>query len=160
MKMFRNAERRTRELDELTIRLQDSNATLRRGDEVREQYMLWLVCVRQIAASVDKAGKAAGPLLSFKKWWDEIARDSSHDFFRKERNVVLKDTADTIEIVSMTDGSGNEIASWVFGRGPHAGEPLVPRCQKYNDWLYHQLWAPACELLCPATLMPCLSFDC
>jgi hypothetical protein len=151
-KMFRNAERRTKELDERTVQLRDSNATLRRGDEVWEQYMYWLVCVRQMAVLIDRAGKAAGLPTLFKEWWDDLAHDPTHAFFREERNVVLKETTDTIEIVSTTDGSGNEIAYWVFGRGPHAGEPLVPRCQKYNNWLYWEMWAPASTLLFPATL--------
>lgn len=152
MRMFRAAERRTKALDDRTIQLQDSRTTARLGDEVWEQYMFWLVCVRQVGVSINKAGEAAGDPPVFREWWDDLAQDVTHAFFWTERNEVLKDTTDTIMIRSTTDGSGNEIGYWVLKEGPHAGEPLVPRCQKYNEWLYYQLLVPAREKLYPVIL--------
>ncbi len=151
--MFRVAEVQSSELDERTILLKDSRDTLRDIDAVWEKYMLWLVCVRQVAVSVDKAGKAAGSPFQFRDWWDGLEDDPTHAFFRRERNDVLKAVAETIEIRKTTDGFGKELAYWVFRQGPHVGLPLVPKCQQYNEWLYFKLWAPACELLDAATVV-------
>lgn len=147
MRMFRAAERRTDALLDRTSHLRDSGTTAVLGDEVWEQYMFWLVCVRQIGVSISKATRAAGSPPAFQEWWDGLAQDATHAFFWKERNEVLKETADTITIRSTTDGFGNEIGYWVFKGGPRAGLPLVPVCQQYNEWLHRELLGPAREKL-------------
>jgi len=150
MRMFRVAEVQCDELNERTVQLKAPPAALRDLDVVWEKYMLWLVCVRQVAVSVGNAGTAAGSPTHFQHWWDGLQHDPTHAFFRQERNDVLKAVAETIEICKTTDGLGTSLAYWVFRRGPREGRPLVPVCQQYDEWLYHSLWAQACQLLHPA----------
>jgi hypothetical protein len=104
-----------------------------------------------VAVSISRAGEVAKS-AEFKEWWDSAGTNPTHEFFRSERNDALKDVTDAIVLRNTTDGWGGELVYWVFPHGPHAQEPLVPMCQKYNNWLYFEMWVPACEHLYYATL--------
>lgn len=53
---------------------------------------------------------------------------------------------------SILDERISPLAYWTFAEGPHRGDPLVARCQRYTDWLYFSMWAPAAERLFEWTL--------
>jgi hypothetical protein len=115
-------------------------------------YTNWLVDSRQIAVSVDRAGRAAGSPEDFAAWWRALD-DEVHRFFREQRNLALKEVAEVIASrCIVVDEHGRQLAYWAFPEGPHAGDPLVPRCQQYTEWLYRSVIAPASELLHPWTL--------
>lgn len=150
--VFGFAEEQVRELDRLTIHLSDPSVTTKHKNDVWRIYLAYLVFARQVAVSINNAGKAAGYPTQFTNWWVDLKDSPTHAFFCAERNSALKDMDDTIVLRCITDGMGNRLAYWTFRQGPHAGDPLVPRCQQYNDWLYNDMRAPACELLFPWTL--------
>jgi len=109
--------------------------------------MLWLVCIRQVAVSINDAGVAAGRPKQFRSWWAGLFDDPEHRFFRDERNDVLKKVADTIRIRPTEDGLGNEIGYWVFRGGPSEGMPLAPVCEKYTERVYDEMINEAARLL-------------
>lgn len=145
--MLAFADAHTRDLDRLTFRLFDGARTAQARDEVWRTYLAWLVVARQVGVSIHKAGLAAGRPAEFTWWWNGVSDDPTHAFFRAERNATLKEVAEPIIAQPLSD----DLVYWAFPHGPHAGEPLVPLCQQYNDWLYYDMWAPAAELLFPWT---------
>lgn len=145
--MFRAADVQVRELDARTYELTRPQATERERENVWEKYMLWLVCIRQVAVSINTAGVEAESPEQFRKWWAGLLDDPEHRFFWDERNDVLKKVADTIRIRPTEDGSGNEIGYWVFRSGPSEGMPLTPVCQKYTERVYNEMIGEATRLL-------------
>lgn len=114
-------------------------------------YVSWLVFGRQVAASVDKAGRAAGRPAGFERWWSDLAEDPLHAFFWNERNA-LKEVGEVIVTRRVEVQPGRSLVFWAFPHGPHAGDPLVARCQRYNTWLYDRLLVLAQEHLFDWTL--------
>lgn len=153
--MFRAADVQCRELDALTFELTSPTATEREREKVWEKYMLWLVCIRQVAVSINDAGDAAGSPEGFHKWWARLFNDPEHRFFRDERNDVLKKVADTIQIRRTEDGLGNEIGYWVFRDGPSKGLPLTPVCRKYTERVYEEMVGEGTKLLWGLVLSRC-----
>jgi hypothetical protein len=151
--MWQRAERELYELDRLTQRLHEITDARRNRQDVARRYTNWLVDCRQVGVSVDRAGKAAGSPDEFSSWWRSVADHEAHRFFRQERNRALKEVADVIVSKAIVvDDGGRQMAFWAFPDGPHAGDPLVPRCQQYTNWLYESLYAPAAQLLFASTL--------
>lgn len=147
-RMLCYADTELRDLDRLTFDLRSNTEPTRTDEQVARAYTNYLVQTRQVAVSIDKAGKIAGNPPPFAQWWTSLLDDPTHAFFRAERNAVLKEGAEPIAIRPLTGG----LAYWAFPKGPHAGEPLVPRCQLYNEWLYDRALAPAREKLFEWTL--------
>lgn len=142
---YANAE--TYDLDRLTFNLRDPASTAEAKHDVARCYLSWLVFARQVAVSVNDAGQAADQPCVFKEWWRRLDDDETHQFFRNQRNAGLKRVADIITAQAIIDPRISSVAYWTFPDGPHRGEPLVARCQKYNEWLYYSMLAPARELL-------------
>lgn len=145
--MLTYAEAETEDLNRLTRMLKTPTATKKAKHDVARTYVSWLVFARQVAVSIDDAGQAAGRPPQFAEWWEGLNSDETHRFFRAQRNAGLKEVADVITAQSLEDRRISAVAYWTFPTGPHTGEPLVPRCQLYNDWLYDSMLAPARELL-------------
>jgi hypothetical protein len=135
------------DLQGITSILTDPAATERQSDEVIRIYLFWLVATRQVAVSINEAWRAAGSPAEFASWWTGLSSDPTHAFFRRERNAGLKGGAKIVALESVVDPRIAPVAYWSFASGPHRGEPILPRCQMYADWLYYKMWAPACELL-------------
>lgn len=151
--MLHRADAELRELGAVTRCLHEPSAARRACEEVARLYTNWLVHCRQIAVCVDRAGRAAGLPEEFAEWWRGLNDNQIHRFFREQRNRALKEVAEVIESRCVpVDQAGREVAYWAFPEGPHVGDPLVPRCQQYTEWLYFGLIAPACELLYEWTL--------
>ena len=148
-RVFKFAEAQTHDLDGLTFRLKRPSAAVREKEDVWRLYLAWAVFGRQVAVSINSAGKVAGCPPEFMAWWDALDSDA-HRFFWAERNAALKDGIGAIlgRDLSMDDDT-TTVTFWAFPHGPYQGQPLVPQCLKYNDWMYHQMLAPARELLFP-----------
>lgn len=140
------------ELDSLTSLLVAPTPTSRQRQDVSRVYLAWLVFARQVGVSVDGAWRAAGSPAEFGSWWSELAMDPTHAFFRDARNAGLKGASEIIVMQSILDEGISPLAYWTFAGGPHHREPLVARCQRYTDWLYYSMWAPAAERLFEWTL--------
>jgi hypothetical protein len=80
-------------------------------------------------------------------WWDALMTDPRHRFFRDERNSALKEVAMLVEAARLDLADQQTVIFWAFSSGPFKGQPLLPRCQQYTEWLYFGLLAPACERL-------------
>jgi hypothetical protein len=151
--MMHRADEELRELGRLTERLHEPVAARRSRDDVARSYTNWLVDCRQISVSVHHAGQAAGRPERFAIWWEDLKRHEVHRFFSEQRNRALKEVADVIVSKRVVvDEAGRELAYWAFPDGPHAGDPLVPRCQQYTEWLYDNVLATASESLFPWAL--------
>lgn len=151
-KMLHRADAELLELAAATKYLHEPSSTSRCEEEVARRYTNWLVDGRQLAVSVNAAGRAAGSPAEFASWWDGLAANPIHRFFRDQRNRALKQVEDVIVSNVIAVDEARKMAYWAFPEGPHAGDPLVPRCQQYTDSLYYELWCPAAELLYPWTL--------
>src|SRR4051812_17762340 len=122
--MIEFADAETKDLDRLTFELGAADEVDRRRNDVWRTYVSWLTFSRQVAVSVDKAGRAAGRPKLFQQWWAGLAEDPVHDFFRQERNAALKEVARVVESQRIDDAQhGVHVAYWVFPHGPHAGDP-------------------------------------
>jgi hypothetical protein len=150
--MLQFAEAETSDLDDLVHRLSTHEDIEHGKADVWRTYISWLVFGRQVAVSVDKGGRAAGRPTEFGRWWSDLAKDPVHAFFRNERNVALKEVGEVIVTHRVDAYPGRPFAFWAFPHGPHAGDPLVARCQQYNTWLYEHLLVPAQERLFEWTL--------
>jgi hypothetical protein len=137
------AEAELKDLDRLTFALDGPPDTEARASDVIRTYLSWLVFVRQVAVSVNEAGKAAGSPSQFSYWWTGLNADPTHAYFRAERNAALKGREEVVLVRRIEDQRMAPVGYWAFARGPHALEPLVPRCQLYCDWLYESALAPA-----------------
>jgi hypothetical protein len=151
-KMLQRADAELLELAAATKYLHEPHAASRCEEHVARRYTNWLVNGRQVAVSVNAAGRAAGNPAEFASWWHALAANPIHGFFRDQRNQALKRVEDVIVSNVIAVDAARRMAYWAFPEGPHAGDPLVPRCQQYTDWLYYELWCPAAELLYPWTL--------
>lgn len=140
------------ELDSLTSQLVGPTPTSRQRQDVSRVYLGWLVFARQVSVSTNEAWRAAGSPAEFGSWWGDLARDPTHTFFRDARNAGLKGASDIIVMQSILDERTSPLAYWTFAGGPHHGDPLVARCQRYTDWLYYSVWSPAAERLFEWTL--------
>jgi hypothetical protein len=140
------------ELDSLTSVLVGPTSTSRQKQQVSRVYLGWLVFSRQVGVSINEAGRAAGSPVEFGSWWNELATDPTHVFFRDARNGGLKRAAEIIVMQSVIDEQFSPLAYWTFAEGPHRGEPLIANCQLYADWLYYSMWVPASERLFEWTL--------
>jgi hypothetical protein len=151
-KMLHRADAELHELAAATKYLHEPHAPSRCEEKVARRYTNWLVDGRQVAVSVNAAGRAAGSPAEFASWWHGLATNPIHRFFRDQRNRALKQVEDVIVSNVIAVDEARKMAYWAFPEGPHAGDPLVPRCQQYTDSLYYELWCPAAELLYPWTL--------
>lgn len=140
------------ELDSLTSQLVGPTPTSRHRQDVSRVYLAWLVFARQVGVSINEAWRAAGSPVEFGIWWNGLATDPTHAFFRDARNAGLKGGGEIIVMQSIIDERTSPLAYWTFADGPHCGDPLVGRCQLYADWLYYSMWAPAAEKLFEWTL--------
>lgn len=140
------------ELDSLTSQLTGPIPTSRQKHDVSRVYLGWLVFARQVSVSINQAWRAAGSPAEFGAWWSDLSRDPTHAFFRDARNAGLKGAGHIIVMQSILDDRTSPLAYWTFAGGPHHGDPLVARCQRYLDWLYYSVWSPAAERLFEWTL--------
>jgi hypothetical protein len=141
------ARRDLRHLDRLTFVLPNADAAPECYPEVAHAYANWLIWARMVGVAIDGAGRAAGKPEGFQEWWDAIAEVPVHAFFRAARNDALKQVADLVAGTPLRLDTGQTVAFFAFETGPFNGEPLVPRCQHYTEWLYDACVAPARERL-------------
>jgi hypothetical protein len=137
------AEAELKDLDRLTFALDGPVGTEARARDVIRTYVSWLVFVRQACASINEAGREAGRPSQFSHWWAGLNTDPTHAYFRAERNAALKGREEVVLVRRIEDVRMTPVGYWAFARGPHALEPLVPRCQLYCDWLYESALVPA-----------------
>lgn len=141
------------ELDTLTSQLVGPAPTSRQRQDVSRVHLGWLVFARQVSVSINGAWLAADSPTEFGSWWTDLAKDPTHAFFRDARNAGLKGAEEIIVMQSLLDQRTLPLAYWTFAGGPFRGDPLVARCQRYNDWLYYSVWCPAAERLFDWTLI-------
>lgn len=147
-----HADAQLRDLDSLTSLLVEPASTSRQMDEVSRVYLAWLIFVRQVGVSINEAWRAAGSPPAFGTWWARLAMDPTHNYFLEARNAGLKEADEIIVMQSILDERIPPVAYWTFAGGPHRGDPLVARCQRYNEWLHYSMWVPAAKGLFEWTL--------
>jgi hypothetical protein len=128
-RMLHRADAELRELAAATEYLHEPCAASRCEEDVARRYTNWLVDGRQVAVSVNAAGRAAGSPVEFASWWDGLTADPIHRFFRDQRNRALKQVADVIVSKVIAVDEARNMAYWAFPEGPHVGDPLVQRYQ-------------------------------
>jgi hypothetical protein len=146
---FQRCERALRRLDELTYVLQDSQSARRLEDEVAQQYTEWLSHAYIVGVQIDAAARAAGRPREFMTWWDGLRQHPIRSFFADQRHAALKRVDVVIVAHDIEVEPGRTVSFWAFRDGPFLGDPLVPRCQRYTDWLYDDFYAQACLRLWP-----------
>lgn len=115
--------------------------------EVRSPFLAWLVFARQVAGSIQKAWEAAGRPAEFKEWWDSLESDERHRYFWDSRNYGLKWGDPIMGEEPIVDPELGEYGYFAFADGPFKGDPLMPRCQQYTQWLYTDCLCVAQEKL-------------
>lgn len=104
--------------------------------EVRSPFLAWLVFARQVSGSIQKAWETAGRPLEFKDWWDSLEEDERHLYFWRSRNDGLRWGDPIMNEVPIVDAELGAFGYFAFADGPFKGDPLMPRCQQYTEWLY------------------------
>jgi hypothetical protein len=140
------------DLTHATYHLHNPDNPNERRRTVVRYYTNWLSDCNIVGVRINAAFQAAQnkpPAVS--QWWKDLADHEIHAFFKEERHRGLKEVEEVLVSKVIAVGDGRDMAYWAFPQGPHEGDPVVPRCQQYMDWLYEGMWAPAAQLLFPWT---------
>lgn len=146
---FDRAERELQLLDAVAFAMHAPADSRLHEEEVSHRYANWLQWVRMVGVQLDDAGKAAGRPGQFHRWWTSLLSNETHRFFWDQRNSAVKDVAVLIEPRTVEVQPGLVQAWWTFKDGPFAGDPIVPRCQQYLDWIYNEVYGTAATMLWP-----------
>jgi hypothetical protein len=134
---FRRAEAELTPLNKATYVLHQNTPwnVSSRQFEVSRLYTTFLAHASVVTVCVNQAVKAARGPIEVSAWWASLRDNEVHAFFKRERDRALKQVSEETLASRMIVADGN-LGYWAFAEGPYAGDPVVPRCMQYMDWLY------------------------
>jgi hypothetical protein len=150
--MIELAELELRDLERATYHLHEPSWPQGTRRKVVRYYTNWLSDCNIVGVRINAAIQgASGRPVDIDGWWASLANEPIHAFFKQERHRALKEVEEVLVSKVVPVGDGRPLAYWAFPHGPHEGDPIVPRAQRYTDWLREGMWEPAAERLFPWT---------
>jgi hypothetical protein len=143
-RVFDRADRKFNSLEQELWRLHGRSESAEKLERVEELFTEWLVNMRQVFVSINRAASVGGMDPQFKEWWDDVARDPRHDFFRRARNDGFKEGDQVVREEWIGDPEIGEPSYFVLiGNAALDGDPMLARCHQYLEWTYREVLSEA-----------------